>query len=86
MWMPTSQVGDAGGMHDFAGKVALVMGAGCPPEIGRGGGGAVGPGGADVACADRVEVGQPDSASASPEALDATVEAVRAEGRTALRA
>lgn len=82
--MVAGQVGDAGGMHDFAGKVALVMGAACPPEIGRSVAVRLARAGADVACADRVEVGQPDSACASPEALDATVEAVRAEGQTAL--
>ena len=73
------------GMQDFRGKVALVMGAACPPEIGRAVAVRLARAGADVACADRVEVGQPDSACASPEALDATVDAVRAEGRTALR-
>ena len=72
-------------MHDFGGKVALVMGAACPPEIGRAVAVRLARAGADVACADRVEVGQPDTACASPEALDATVDAVRAEGRTALR-
>lgn len=72
-------------MHDFAGKVALVMGAACPPEIGRAVAVRLARAGADVACADRVEVGRPDSACATPEALDATVEAVRAEGRAALR-
>ena len=72
-------------MHDFAGKVALVVGAACPPEIGRAVAVRLARAGADVACADRVEVGQPDSACATPEALDATVEAVRAEGRAALR-
>ena len=72
------------GMHDFSGKVALVAGAACPPEIGRAVAVRLARAGADVACADRVEVDQPDSASASPEALDATVEAVRAEGRAAL--
>ena len=85
MWMSTTRVGDAGGMHDFAGKVALVMGAACPPEIGRAVAVRLARAGADVACADRVEVGHPDSACASPEALDATVEAVRAEGQAALR-
>lgn len=83
--MAERRVGDAGGMHDFAGKVALVMGAACPPEIGRAVAVRLARAGADVACADRVEVGQPDSACASPEALDAAVEAVRAEGRRAIR-
>ena len=78
-------MGDAGGVNDFGGKVALVMGAACPPEIGRAVAVRLARAGAEVACADRVEVGQPDSACASPEALDATVEAVRAEGQTALR-
>lgn len=73
------------GMDDFSGKVALVMGAACPPEIGRAVAVRLARAGADVACADRVEVGHPDTACASPEALDATVEAVRAEGQTALR-
>ena len=72
-------------MYDFAGKVALVMGAACPPEIGRAVVVRLAQAGADVACGDRVEVGQPDSACASPEALDATAEAVRAEGQKALR-
>ena len=72
-------------MHDFGGKVALVMGAACPPEIGRAVAVRLARACADVACADRVEVGQPDSACASPEALDATVDAVRAEGQAALR-
>ncbi len=72
-------------MDDFSGKVALVMGAACPPEIGRAVAVRLARAGADVACADRVEVGHPDSACASPEALDATVEAVLAEGQTALR-
>ena len=71
-------------MHDFGGKVALVMGAACPPEIGRAVAVRLARAGADVACADRVEVGQPDTACASPEALDATVAAVRAEGRASL--
>jgi len=61
------------------------MGAACPPEIGRAVAVRLARAGADVACADRVEVGQPDSACASPEALDATVEAVRAEGQATLR-
>ena len=61
------------------------MGAACPPEIGRAVAVRLARAGADVVCADRVEVGQPDSACASPEALDATVAAVRAEGRAALR-
>ncbi len=72
-------------MDDFSGKVALVMGAACPPEIGRAVAVRLARAGADVACADRVEVGHPDTACASPEALDATVEAVLAEGQTALR-
>ncbi len=78
-------MGDAGGMNDLGGKVALVMGAACSPEIGRAVAVRLARAGADVACADRVEVGQPDSACASPEALDAAVEAVRAEGQAALR-
>ncbi|WP_419850538.1 SDR family NAD(P)-dependent oxidoreductase [Candidatus Poriferisocius sp.] len=72
-------------MDDFSGKVALVMGAACPPEIGRAVAVRLAQAGADVACADRVEIGQPDTACASPEALDATVEAVRTEGQAALR-
>ena len=72
-------------MYDFSGKVALVMGAACPPEIGRAVAVRLARAGASVACADRVEVGHPDSACASPEALDATVAAVQAEGQAALR-
>ncbi len=72
-------------MDDFSGKVALVMGAACPPEIGRAVAVRLARAGASVACADRVEVGHPDSACASPEALDATVAAVQAEGQAALR-
>ena len=72
-------------MDDFGGKVALVMGAACPPEIGRAVAVRLARAGASVACADRVEVGHPDSACASPEALDATVAAVQAEGQAALR-
>ena len=83
--MAVGPVGDAGGMHDFAGKAALVMGAACPPEIGRAVAVRLARAGADVACADRVDAGLPDSACATPEALDATVAAVRAEGRIGLR-
>lgn len=72
-------------MDDFSGKVALVMGAACPPEIGRAVAVRLARAGANVACADRVEVGHPNTACASPEALDATVAAVRAEGQAALR-
>ena len=72
-------------MDSFGGKVALVMGAACPPEIGRAVAVRLARAGASVACADRVEVGHPDSACASPEALDTTVAAVQAEGQAALR-
>ncbi len=44
-------------MDDFSGKVALVMGAACPPEIGRAVATRLARAGADVACADQVEIG-----------------------------
>jgi len=52
--MSTARLGDAEGMYDFAGKVALVMGAACPPEIGRAVAVRLAQAGADVACADWV--------------------------------
>ena len=83
--MAVGLVGDARGMQDFAGKAALVVGAACPPGIGRAAAVRLAQAGADVACADRVDAGLPDSACATSEALDATVAAVRAEGRVGLR-
>ena len=58
-------------MHDFSGKVALVTGAACPPEIGRNVALRLARAGADVACVERVEAEPlPDSACATAETLD----------------
>jgi 3-oxoacyl-[acyl-carrier protein] reductase len=71
---------------DFAGKVAWVAGAARPPGMGRSAAVQMARRGADVACVD-VVVDEPASDQAyevSREALEATAEAVRAEGRRAL--
>jgi NAD(P)-dependent dehydrogenase (short-subunit alcohol dehydrogenase family) len=73
-------------MFDFTGKVAWVAGAARPPGIGR----AVAIGlarlGADVACVDVVDdaAGVEQSFRVRRDALEATADAVRAEGRRAL--
>jgi len=71
---------------DFAGKVAWIAGAARPPGMGRSVAVQMARRGADVACVD-VVVDEPASDQAyevSREALEATAEAVRAEGRRAL--
>jgi NAD(P)-dependent dehydrogenase (short-subunit alcohol dehydrogenase family) len=71
---------------DFTGKVAWVAGAARPPGIGRATAIGLARLGADVACVDIVDdaPGSEQSFRVTQAALEATAEAVRAEGRRAL--
>ncbi len=75
-------------MSDFAGKVAWIAGAARPPGIGRAVAVQLARLGADIACVDVVDEAaatDPNQAYAvTAAALEATAEAVRAEGRRAL--
>ncbi len=73
-------------MIDFTGKVAWVAGAARPPGMGRATAVALARLGADVACVDIVddEAGAEQSFRVTAAALEATADAVRAEGRRAL--
>lgn len=75
-------------MNDFTGKVAWIAGAARPPGIGRATAVQLARLGADVACVDVVDeqaASDPNQAYAvTAAALEATAEAVRAEGRRAL--
>jgi NAD(P)-dependent dehydrogenase (short-subunit alcohol dehydrogenase family) len=75
-------------VSDLTGKVAWIAGAARPPGIGRATAVQLARLGADVACVDAVDdnaAGDPNQAYAvTAAALEATAEAVRAEGRNAL--
>ncbi|MCJ7439819.1 MAG: SDR family oxidoreductase [Acidimicrobiia bacterium] len=73
-------------MIDFTGKVAWVAGAARPPGIGRATAIGLARLGADVACVDIVDdsAGAEQSFRVRRDELEATAEAVRAEGRRAL--
>ena len=74
------------GLIDFGGKVAWVAGAARPPGIGRATAIGLARLGADVACVDMVDAsaGPKQSFRVTQAALEATADAVRAEGRRAL--
>ena len=73
-------------MIDLTGKVAWVAGAARPPGIGRATAVGLARVGADVACVDIVDdaAGPEQSFRVTTAALEATADAVRAEGRRAL--
>ena len=73
-------------MIDLTGRVAWVAGAARPPGIGRATAIALARAGADVACVDMVDdaAGPEQSFRVTMAALEATADAVRAEGRRAL--
>ncbi len=75
-------------MSDFTGKVAWIAGAARPPGIGRAVAVHLARLGADVACVDVVDEAAPtdpnQAYAVTGAALEATADAVRAEGRRAL--
>jgi NAD(P)-dependent dehydrogenase (short-subunit alcohol dehydrogenase family) len=69
----------------FAGRTAIVFGAGRPPYLGRALARRLASGGADVAVVDRIEPEPlPDTACSSQETLDRLADDVRALGRRVL--